>query len=983
MLPTLTLLALAPAAARVAFEPGSEFEAARAVLESRCLPCHGGERRESELSFADAATFAAGGSRGRSTDPDDLPSSRLIEVTSYRNPDLAMPPSGVLPAEERAVLEAWVLAGAPWPEGDAGRLADPDAHPLRHDDVAGVEETWWAYEPLVAPSVPAAPDGAHPIDAFIAARLESAGLQPAVHAGPEALLRRATFDLTGLPPTAGERDAFVLDVDARGFDAAWSTLLDRLFASPHYGEQQARHWLDLVRYAETNGYERDTKKKNVWRYRDWVVRAFDRDLPYDRFIALQLAGDELARELDDPRARDQAILATGFFRLGVWDDEPVDRKQAAADGRADVIDTLSQVVMATTMGCARCHDHKADPITQAEYFELTAHVRGVRPYGGAPEAQLLDPERDGVRPVAERDADLAEVHRAIADEAHALGLDAPPPTDGARRVRTLVADARAAKTTWRYRFGEPVDGWHTPAFHDAAWEEGRAGFGRRGTPRSVVRTDWHNERIQIRTTFRLESIPDALRLSLHYDDDVQVFLNGQLVLERGGYVVEYGSFQLPREARAALVVGRNVLAIDCKQDFGGQYIDAGLDTACDPTAEGGPIALLEAELERRGGGAKDDPALACARALLAQRLTLLAEVVNQPYPAQVVTEVGPEPPTQRVHLRGSVHAPGDEVAPNVPAAWRKGSAASVAYEPPARGVDGARTSGRRSALAAWLFDGGAHVAARVEANRTWQFLFGRGLCRSVGDFGRLGEQPTHPALLDHLAAELVARGWSRKSLQRYLMESVAYRRTTVGTDAALAADPRNDLLWRFDPRRLTAEEYRDAVLAASGELSLVRFGPSVYPPLPDEVLATSSRPGQAWGRASGDDAVRRSLYVHVKRSLREPLLAALDQPDPDLPCPERFPTNVPTQALLTLNGDFAQQRAAAFAASLAAEHADRRDRVASGIVRAFGRSANADEIERALALLDRFEGEIGVDEARALELFALGLLNRNEFSWLD
>ncbi|MEM9383381.1 MAG: DUF1549 domain-containing protein, partial [Planctomycetota bacterium] len=295
MLPTLTLLALAPAAASVAFEPGSEFEAARAVLESRCLPCHGGDRRESGLSFADAATFAAGGSRGVAIEGDDLPASRLIEVTSYRNPDLAMPPSGVLPAEERAALEAWVLAGAPWPEGEVGRLADPESHPLHEDEVAAVDETWWAYEPLVAPDVPPAAQGsAHPIDAFVAARLAAAGLEPAEHARPDALLRRATFDLTGLPPTASDREAFERDVEQRGFDAAWSALLDRLFASPHYGEQQARHWLDLVRYAETNGYERDTKKENVWRYRDWVVRAFDADLPYDRFVALQLAGDELA-----------------------------------------------------------------------------------------------------------------------------------------------------------------------------------------------------------------------------------------------------------------------------------------------------------------------------------------------------------------------------------------------------------------------------------------------------------------------------------------------------------------------------------------------------------------------------------------------------------------------------------------------------------------------------------------------------------------
>jgi hypothetical protein len=298
------------------------------------------------------------------------------------------------------------------------------------------------------------------------------------------------------------------------------------------------------------------------------------------------------------------------------------------------------------------------------------------------------------------------------------------------------------------------------------------------------------------------------------------------------------------------------------------------------------------------------------------------------------------------------------------------------------GRPGARTSGRRRALVEWIFDGGAHVAARVEANRTWQFLLGRGICRSVGDFGRLGEEPTHPELLDHLAAELIERGWSRKSLQRYVMESAAYRRGSVGSAAALARDPRNDLFWRNDPRRLTAEEVRDAMLAASGELNLERFGPSVYPPLPAEVLATSSRPNAAWGRSSAADAVRRSLYVHVKRSLREPLLAVLDQPDPDMPCPERFPTNVPTQALLTLNGDFSQERAAAFAASLEPVE-ETRAKLGRAVERALGRTADARQLDRAEAFVTRLVTEHGLDEPAALRLFALGLFNRNEFLWLD
>lgn len=951
-------------------------EPAIEIIERRCLPCHGGDRRESGLSFADRDTFRLGGARGSVIHDGDLGASRLLDVVRYGNPDLAMPPSGVLPADEIAVLEAWVFDGAVWPDGEAGRLADPARHPLESSHVS-VDEPWWAYGSLEEPAVPG-DGGGHVVDAFIDAGRDARGIAGAPQATPAALLRRASFDLTGLPPSEATRAAYFATLDAEGFEAAWSELLDGLFASPHYGEHQARHWLDLVRYGETNGYERDNPKKNVWRYRDWVVRAFQSDMPYDRFVALQWAGDEYAREIEDRFERDSARLATGFFRLGVWDDEPVDRPQAAADGRADVIDTFSQVVMATTMGCARCHDHKADPVTQAEYYSLTAHVAGMVHYRGAPEADLLDPLEAGVRTIEERDADVDALDVRLAEASRSLDLGIPGAV-GAEAV-TLVGDARSGGATWRYRFGDPLDGWHMPGFDHADWREGPSGFGRRGTPESRVGTEWHTKFIQLRTTFRLTEIPSALRLFLHHDDHVKVYLNGVEVLQRGGYRVSYGDYQLDQTALDALVVGRNVLAVECEQDFGGQYIDVGLDTGFDPAAIGGVVEGLERLVRERA----DDPDLEAVGAMLVRRKALLDEPVNRPYPAQIVREHGHAPPIQHINLRGSVHALGEVTPPTIPAAWSKGSAPGrAAYTAPDRGPEGAPTSGRRRALVEWVFDGGAHLAARVEANRTWQFLFGRGLCRSAGDFGRLGEAPTHPELLDHLALELQRRNWSRKSLQRYLMESATYKMATVGPDASLAADPRNDGYWRFDPRRLTAEEYRDAALAASGELNPKRFGPSVYPPLPEEVLATASRPGAAWGQSTPEDAVRRSLYVHVKRSLREPLLAVLDQPDPDLPCPERFPTNVPTQALLTLNGDFTRARAHALAASLTGEGLSLSAAIAEATRRTLGRDASADELARAERLVEALRAEHGQDPEGALALFALGLLNLNEFSWLD
>ncbi|MEM8709697.1 MAG: DUF1549 domain-containing protein, partial [Planctomycetota bacterium] len=427
----------------------SDFESVRPILESRCLPCHGGERRESELSFASAATFNHGGARGSVLTREALGQSRLLEVIEYGNPDLAMPPTGVLPEAERASLRAWIMAGAPWPTDPSAELADPDRHPLTHETISA-DQPWWAYDPLRAPEAPA---GAHPIDAFLAAQLDAAGVEPASLATPEALLRRASFDLIGLPPTVEQRRVFLADIDARGFDSAWSAALDRLFADPGYGEAEARQWLDLVRYAETDGYERDSQKRNMWRYRDWVVRAFNRDLPYDRFVQLQLAGDEYAATETSREVRDDALLATGFYRLPVFDDEPSDREQARSDEHADIVDTVSQVVFGTTMGCARCHDHKADPIAQAEYFSLTAHFRGVTRYRKDGTRDVSDAPDAGVMRVEERDRLLAENRQAIESLLASVPKHAAPKVTPSDPV-VLVPDARRRAHEWAFRHGE-------------------------------------------------------------------------------------------------------------------------------------------------------------------------------------------------------------------------------------------------------------------------------------------------------------------------------------------------------------------------------------------------------------------------------------------------------------------------------------------------------------------------------------------------
>ncbi len=965
------------------------WEEVRPLLERRCLPCHGGERVKSRFRLATATTFRRGGARGPAVDPGDPARSRLLEVIGYGNPDLAMPPDGRLPEAEIEVLRRWVLAGAPWPEGPEGRLADPERFPDEPEGAGREALNWWAWTTSPKPELPrgAASGAAHPVDAFLLADLNEAGLRPAPRAAPRVLLRRATLALTGLPPTPEETSAFLEAVERRGFEAAWEELLDRLLASPHYGEQMARRWMDLVRYAETNGYERDARKTNIWRYRDWLIRSFEEDKPWDRFVLEQLAGDELATyapELVPPEDPTGPLLATGYYLLGLWQDEPVDVAQSQADELADVVDTTAQAFLGLTLGCARCHDHKADPISQRDYYAFTAWFNNLLGYGGGAVGQHLgggfttpvaDRPRPGQESVAERDRRIAAVDLELRPFLEELRRKVPERT-GEERI--LVADAAAGPALWRYHLGEAPAAWPAPGFDDASWAEGPSGFGREGTPGSRIGTPWTGDRIQLRTRFRLTSIPEGLVLRFHHDDDLQVFLNGVLVFERSGYVTEYQEVQLPSEAVDALVVGSNVLAVSCVQDFGGQYVDVGLRSGW--LSDASQEEAWRIRLASQGERFLSPERWAEARRLLAERRSLEELPVAEPYPALIAVERGPEAPVQHVLLRGSVHARGEVVEPGVPRVFlQDGRRGPVPPEPP----PGARSSGRRLALARWLVGEGRFFSARVQANRLWQYAFGRGLCPTPGDFGHLGQPPTHPELLDYLAWELLERDGSLKEMLRFLMTSEAWMRASTAGAETLEADPLNRLYARFPPRRLTAEEYRDSLLRTSGLLNPARFGPSVFPPLPEEILTTASRPDQAWGVSPPEEANRRSLYIHVKRSLRFPLLAALDQPEPDLACPERFPTNVPTQALMTLNGSFPWEAAEALARRVEAEAGDRAGRVERAVERVLGRPCAPQETARHLALLDRLEQEEGLSPHGALQLFCLGLYNLNEFFWID
>ena len=810
----------------------------RPILETRCFGCHGGQPTvQAGLRLTSRDAVLRGGRQGPAVDPENPASSLLIRAINYAGPK--MPPGGPLPPEQVDLLTRWVELGAPWPEEqrEPPELAEQEesAAPTGVEENGSsprVEESrnFWSFQPPRRPEVPRVEreDWVRtPVDAFVLARLEAAGLEPSPPAGKRMLLRRAYYDLIGLPPAPAEVEAFLADSSP----GAFARVVDRLLASPQYGERWARHWLDLVRYAESNSYERDGPKPLVWRYRDYVVRAFSQDKPYDRFILEQLAGDELHPSTPEN------IIATGFYRLGLWQDEPVDPMQELYEDLDDIVTTTSQVFLGLTLNCARCHDHKLDPLPQRDYYRFLAFFHGMKRYG------VRKPET-----VAE--ASLCDI-----------GL----PRESRRRL-------------------------------EARWRE---------------------------RTFRRQSAPVLREL-----EKIEKLVAEDLTDE------EKEAFR-QEENRAGILATRV------------------------------PRLVSDAQLENYAEYGK--------------RLEWMRKAAaSQDLQALCVTEVGPEPRKTFVLGRGSHRARRERVEPGFP---------SVLSPPRPRlgpAPSNGKTSGRRLALARWIASPENPLTARVMVNRVWQFHFGQGLVRTPNDFGFRGAAPTHPGLLDWLAVEWVRGGWRLKPIHRTILLSSAYRMASGPQEKALARDPENRLLWRFDMRRLAAEEIRDSVLAVNGSLNLTMTGPSIYPVIPEEVLAGQSVPGQNWWDSSPRDLTRRSIYIHTKRSLIVPLIAAFDGADPDATCPVRFSTTQPTQALHTLNGEFMNRQARVLAGFVREEGgSDPAAQVRVALNRVLQRPPTGTEVARGVELMESLRQNHRTVQDKALELFCLVALNLNEFIYLD
>lgn len=934
----------------------------RPVLVEHCYECHADKKHRGGLRVDSLAALLVGGDQGPAIVLEHPEKSLLIRAINHESPQLKMPKNKKLRRDDIDALTQWVKMGAPWPGGDK-------AAPVKKGEftITDKDRAHWAYQPVRRSAVPAVKDKAwigNPIDAFILARLEEKGLAPAPPASKQELVRRVYFDITGLPPTPAQVEAFLNDAAPD----AYEKLVDRLLASPHYGEKWGRHWLDLVRFAETNSYERDNPKPHIWRYRDYVIRAFNEDRPYDRFLREQLAGDEI-----DP-TNPEALIATGFYRLGIWDDEPVDPKQARYDGLDDVIATVGQTMLGMTLDCARCHNHKIDPIAQKDYYRLLAFLHGVNHYrgGGA----------DDVRPVG--DAKQAALYQKIKQEHE----EKKSKTQAA--LTAIENEFRKLSKDSANFVGNDLDDL-TYRFYRNAWkslpdfsqykheDEGKL-------PKKLfdISPRTRNEAIGFVFEGTLVVPQDGTyTFFLDSDDGSRLTLDGKALITYDGI---HGMGKIQSKS-IELRKGRLPIKLEYFQNVFGFGLYVGWSG---PGFEKRNLSVptdnkefkdITAQLHRDGARVLGEKKYQEWFALLKQ-MNFLRKAPAMPSVdmALCVSEAGPKAPETFVLVRGNPHVPGEKVAPGYPSVFN--------LPDPAEAKPMVKSSGRRTVLANWMASKDNPMTARVMVNRIWQHHFGRGIVRTPNDFGLQGARPTHPELLDWLAAEFVDGAWSMKRMHRLILTSNAYRMSSRTTPKAqeigTKVDVANDLFWHFEMRRLSAEEIRDSILAVSGNLNLKMFGPGVYPPIPKEVLAGQSVPGRGWPTSSPEEASRRSVYVHVKRSLLLPILEAFDLAETDRSTPVRFTSTQPTQALSLLNGEFMNSQAKIFAQRLKKEAGNETAaQVRLGLYLATSRPPTDAEVRRGVTLIETLQREDRLGADQAVQAFCLVVLNLNEFMYLD
>lgn len=801
------------------------------VLHRKCYGCHGAALQMNGLRLDDKAAALKGGYSGVAIQPGSAEKSSLIARVASAKDGFRMPPAGPkLTEAEVAALHAWIDKGAEWPEAAAAAKKAPAWKKLP-----------WSFEAVKVPAIPAAGEGwaRNPIDRFIAAKLAAENVKPSPAAAKLTLLRRVSLDLTGLPPAPAEIEAFLADSSP----AAYEHLVDRLLQSPHYGERWARQWLDLARYADSDGYEKDLPRLYAWRWRQWVIEALNADMSFDRFTALQLAGDLL------PNAGPEEHVATGFHRNTLRNREGgVKLEQTFFEETVDRVNTVSTVWMGLTTGCAQCHDHKYDPISQKDYYSLYAFFDNIdQVYVDAPMPGEMEPYR------AKR-AEYVAKRQALLDEYGIPALMRP----WEEKVRW------AAKNVGK----EP---------------------------------DWD---LTYDVIFQMS---DGGHKFIWIDEAKRTYRQQEILVD---YFIDWYNLVVPKET-----------------------IDK----------------LKPKELKKK--------------------LRALKESYPQLSQAAVITDLA-EPQQSYLRVRGDYARLGIEVQP-----------AGLGVLKPVK-ENGRAT---RLDLARWLTSPDHPLTARVAVNRMWQEFFGRGLVRTSEDFGRQGEAPTHPELLDWLASDFMTNGWKIKRMHKAIVMSATYCQQSNARPELADRDPENAWLARQNRLRLPAEAIRDSALRAAGLLSESIGGKSVYPPQPAGVMElTYQWETDRWEESAGTDKYRRGLYTFFQRTAPYPQMMNFDAPDSNVAASRRRRSNTPLQALNLLNDPVFHEAAEALTGRVLKEGgADTQARIDRAFVLAFARHPDERERQILTGTLARHRAVLGKEGKLTENAAWLGvtraLLNADEF----
>jgi hypothetical protein len=955
----------------------------RPLLVEKCQRCHGVDRPKGGLSLVSRAGLLKGGESGPVVNPGHPEKSELVRAINYEADGFQMPPTGKLDADSIGALTEWIREGAPWP--DASTAPGPTKAVAAMDFAARARH--WAFQPLRRGAPPPVAETSwprSPVDAFLSSRFQAAGCAHATEAERRALLRRITLDLIGLPPTPEEISRFLADDSPR----AYEDVVTRLLASPHYGVRWGRHWLDLVRFAETFGHEFDYPIAEAWRYRDYVVRAFNDDLPYDRFVTEQIAGDLLPNPRRNPRDRtNESILATAFWWFGQAKHSPVDLRAEECDRLDNQIDVMGKTFLGLSIACARCHDHKFDAIRAQDYYALTGFLRSSRQQL----AFLADPRpaEDFANWRQARAPRLVELVGRVLDphswSAASEDDEVVRPWHELQSVpagRAFVAARRrlAVKLNRREELARQQEGKSTvfesfaaPSF--GGWGSSGTAFGSRAsragdfvlgaTTRQPVLEfaepgAAHSGLIspRLRGTLRSRSFTITrpfihYRAARHQSDGgpARPFKSGQLNLVVDGFQIIrdplYGPLSLTVQNDApagwyvqnvSKLMGNRAYIEIVDEDDGWISVDSVYfsDDSHPPVDRPNEliVALLNdpsidsaAKLEQAYAKLFEDTAslwtarrLADDRSAKARVAVLNSLCAHSTGPGNLQDardlailldedrrQESVLVPSQRglalvdgsgendhVLVRGNSRKPGEEVSRRFLEVFRGAP------------VSESEAGSGRLQLAHSLTDSASALLARVMVNRLWHHHFGRGLVASTDDFGKMGEPPSHPELLDYLTSELIRSGWSIKHVQRLLVTSAAYRMSSREADGrSKTLDPENRLVHRARVTRLEAEAIRDSILAVSGRLDERLEGPSVRVHL-DDFMTGRGRPS-----VSGplDGGGRRSIYLEVRRNFLTPLFLAFDFPMPATAAGRRSQSNVPAQALSLLNDPFVSQQA--------------------------------------------------------------------------